>query len=264
MADDFEMRLRLQHVAAYRELRRSVRRSGRDNIFFAALMLFLAYMAFENAPQPAATIILILYGSLAAGELLVGLFKWLAPSAEGVLLDGVVLLVFAVFNLGGQFLRLQANLPLNPVFVFLGLFMVFGAVGRFKAYGQLRQLFADRPSPEHIAWFDDLVREILSSDPESDELALDLPTAPHWKAKLLGTTVFFVAARGHAVWIAGPDDFELLREKLDHGTGRRKALLRVHDVPQPEFEITDACWGNYQKWRSAHPFTPLPATAGGV
>jgi len=248
MSDDFAMRLQLQKVLAYRELCRGVRRSGRENVFFALLMMFFAYLAIENG---APLVTLILYGILAFGEMFVGLFKWLFPSAEGVLLDGFVLLVFVGYNLLG----FLVGRPPPGWAILLSLFMLSSALGRFKAYGQLRRMFADRPSAEHMAWFDDLVAEIKSSDSESDELALDLPTKPHWKGKLLGTTIFFVANRGHTVLIAGPQDFELLREKVDRGTGRRKALFTIYDVPHPEFEITDATWANYQKWRAAHPLT---------
>jgi hypothetical protein len=257
MAEDFEMRMRLQQVAAYRELCRRVRRSGRENIVFALIMLVLANLVAQNV------VVFTLYVILAAGELAVGLFKLIRPSAEGVLLDGIVLLVFAVLNFGITFLRFQNGLPISPISVFLGLFMLMGSIGRFKDYRLLRLLFAERPRAEHMAWFDDLVREIKSADPMSDELALDLPTKPHWKAKLLGTTTFFVAAKGNDVLIAGPEDFEILREKVDHGTGRRKGLLRIHEVPWPEFEITDATWANYQKWRAANPFPQHPPVATG-
>jgi hypothetical protein len=260
MADDFEMRLRLQQVAAYRDLCRRVRRSGRENILFASIMLFLAYVVWQGQPN---NTVLILYLVLAIGELLVGLFKWLSPSAEGVLLDGVVLLVFAAYNFGMEYLRFQNGQQFRPIVIFLGLFMLMGAIGRFKDYRVLRLLFAERPSAEHMAWFDDLVREIKQADPESDELALDLPTSPHWKAKLLGTLAFFVSARGSMVVVAGPDDFEIRREKMDHGTGRRRAVLRIHDVPYSEFEITERVWSNYQKWRATNPLPSSPPFPAG-
>jgi hypothetical protein len=256
MTGDLAMRLQLQKVAAYRELCRAVRRSGRENAVFAAIMMGLAYFAYQNGVNP---LVLAIYGTLIVGELAVGLYKWFFPSAEGHLLDGIVLLVFAGVYLGVQFLVLQAGLAMNPVILFLGLFMLLGAVGRFKMYGHLRQLFAERPSAEHIAWFDGLVQEIRTSDPESDEQAIDLPTGPHWKAKLLGPTAFFIAMRGGAVWVAGPEDFEILREKADRGTGRRRAQLRLLGEPQPEFEIADASWANFSKWRATYPFTPIPA-----
>jgi hypothetical protein len=255
MADDFAMRLQLQKVLAYRELCRGVRRSGRENVFFALLLLFMAFVLWEQrgAAQVGIPIALIIYAILGLGELCVGLFKWLVPSAEGVLLDGLVMLVFVGYN----FLGFLGGMRPPSWAILLGLFLLWGAIGRFKAYVQLRKMFADRPSREHMAWFDELTAEILAADPEADELALDLPTNPHWKAKLLGTTCFFVATRGNMVLIAGPDDFELLREKHDHGTGRRRAFFTVYGVPHPEFQIGDASWHNYSKWRATH---PLPVT----
>lgn len=244
MSDQAIMRARLQTVAAYRELCRAVQRGGRENVVFALIMLGIAYY-FHSLGAP--LLITLLYAVLAVGELLVGLFKWAIPSAEGVLLDSLVLLVFAGWNLGWQGLAAANGRPVSTVIVFLGLYMLFGAFARFKNYGDLRRLFAVRPDPEHIAWFDDLVREIQVSDPLTDELALDLPTQPHWKAKLLGTTVFFVASGG-AVWVAGPDEFVLRREKTDHGTGRRRAHLSIHGEVYPDFEISDASWANYTKW----------------
>jgi hypothetical protein len=246
------MRARLQTVAAYRELRRNVARGGLENVFFALLMLGLAYYTFRPGAGGIMAIVFLLYVGLAAAELAVGLFKLLFPSAEGVLLDAFILLLFAGWNLGWQGLAVAAGARAEPVFIFLGLFMLFGAFSRFKAYGELRRLFAERPDPEHIAWFDDLVREIQMSDPLTDELALDLPTKPHWKAKLLGGTVFFVALNG-AVWVAGADDFVLRREKTDRGTGRRRAHLSIHGEAYPDFEISDASWANYTKWLATQP-----------
>ncbi|HEY1191560.1 MAG TPA: hypothetical protein VGE74_28265 [Gemmata sp.] len=245
MSDEVTMRWRLQNVAAYRELRRGVQRSGRENVVFALVMCGLAYfMHSANQPLP----VILLYAALATGELLVGLFKWAFPSAEGLILDGLVLLAFAGLNLGREFLRFQNNLQPNTTGLFFGGLMLFFAIGRFRAYAGLRQLFAERPSAEHIAWFDDLVLDILTADPHSDRLALDLPTTPHWRAKLLGGTVFFVANNGNAVWVAGPEDFTLVREKRDRGHGRRKALLRIHGDAYPEFELDDASWSNYVNW----------------
>ena len=259
--DNVAMRLQLQRVAAYRELCRGVRRSGRFNVVFALFMILLTYLAWDAGFR---ILSVIVFAALAIGELLVGLYKWLAPSAEGILLDGIVLLVFVAYYLTAQYLRVQNNAPPNAVSILLGLFMLMNAIERFRDYGRLRRLFAERPSAEHIAWFDELVHEIRAADPQADELALDLPTGPHWKAKLLGTTAFFVGMRDGAVGIAGPDDFELLREKADRGTGRRKALLRFHDMAYPEFEITDSTWANYQRWRAANPFTPVPTSSAPV
>jgi hypothetical protein len=259
MTDDVEMRMRLQQVASYRELCRGVRRSGRDNIIFAALMGFLAYLSWKAGAK---NLILAFYALLIGSELAVGLFKWAFPSAEGHLFDGLVLLLFAAVNLGFQFLAFQAGRPPNPVIILFGLLILGQSINRFRFYGQLRRLFAERPGAEHMAWFDDLVREITAADPQSDELALDLH--PIWKAKLLGSTAFFVSGKGNDVLVAGPEDFEILREKVDHGTGRRRGILRMQGLSYAELEIADATWANYQKWRANHPLpdSHLPAAGG--
>jgi hypothetical protein len=252
MTDDAWMRVRLQHVAAYRELCRQVRRGGRMNVFFALLMLFLAYVTFPPNPAAGLPLLFLVYVGLALLELAVGLFKFVYPSAEGVLLDGLVLITFAAYNFGIQFLRLGAGGNVSMIGVFFGVYMVYLSISRFKDYGVLRRLFADRPSAELLAWVDDLAAEIRAADPHTDELALDLPTIPHLRAKLLGSTAFFVAAGGDTVWVAGPDEFRLEREAKDHGTGRRRARLRIGDRYYPEFGLADASWENYRKWMRGH------------
>src|SRR5262249_40075241 len=65
MSDQFEMRRRLQEVAAYRELCRGVRRSGRGNVFFALLMLVFAYLAWDAGFRP---VTIVIFACLAVGE----------------------------------------------------------------------------------------------------------------------------------------------------------------------------------------------------
>jgi hypothetical protein len=242
MTDDAVMRQELQRVAAYRELCAGVRRGGRHNAVFAGLMLALAALAADQGgPQ------FYLFALLAAAELLIGLYKWLIPSAEGVLLDGFVLLLFAGWNLGGlawavaQGQQIRGGMPL-----FFGVLFAWWAVGRFKNYVQLRRLFADRPTREQIAWFDDLVAEIRRSDPEADPTALDLPTRPHWKAKLLGSTAFVVAAKGDGAVVAGPWDIHLAPARP--GRGGPRVALHLYGQAFPPFEIDGASLDNFQSW----------------
>ena len=93
-------------VAAYRELCRSVQRSGRENVVFALLMLGFTYFIHTTGAPP---LFVLVFAGLAVGELLVGLFKWMVPSAEGLILDGIVLLVFAAFNLLIAYQRFQCR-----------------------------------------------------------------------------------------------------------------------------------------------------------
>jgi hypothetical protein len=267
MSEETLMRLRLQTVAAYRQLCRSVQRSGRENVFFALVMLGLAYYTFQPNAAGIAAVVFLLYAGLALAEFAAGLFKVLAPRAEGVLLDSFILLLFAGWNLGWQGLALWAGLAPNGVILVLGLYMLFGSFGRFRSYLTLRRLFAERPDPEHLAWFDELVHEIRTADPHTDDLVLDLPSRPRLKAKLLGATAFFVTTDGNAVLVAGPDDFTLRRDRVERAGGRRRARFSIHGAAYPEFDLDDASWSNYTKWLAtqapAHlvdSFPPPPAT----
>jgi hypothetical protein len=243
-----ELQFHLQKVAAYRELCRGVRRSGRENIGYALAMFALVYFTTPNN-----SVRWVVLGVLVGAELFAGLFKLLRPSAEGFLLDALVLVLFAAYYLFVLAAQFQRGGQLNPLAIFFTIFFVYSALGRVRIYRRLSRVFAERPTAAHLAWFDDLFHEIVTADPHSDEQALDLPTKPHWKAKLLGETAFFVTARGKSIWVAGPDEFEILREKTDHGTGSRRAVLRLHNQAYPTFKIGDATWDNYQKWRAANP-----------
>lgn len=248
MTEDVMMRVRLQQVAAYRDLCRRVRQGGRGNVFFALLMLFLAYIS-SQAGRP--DWVLFVFVGLALAELAAGLFKMAFPSAEGVLIDALILLAFAGFNLGMEGLRLAAGAQPTVIALVFGVYMLVLSFSRFKDYGTLRRLFADRPTPELMAWVDELAAEIRSADPHTDEFALDLPTEPPLWAKLLGSTAFFVTAGGE-MWVAGPDEFRIEREKRDRGEGWRRARLRIADRQFAEFEIEDASWENYRKWMESH------------
>jgi hypothetical protein len=245
MTDDAVMRHELQRVAAYRELCATVRRGGRHNAVFAVLMLLLAASVAGNGD---ATV--YIFGLLALAELLIGLWKWFAPSAEGVLLDGIILLVFGGWNLVRNALAIQAGAPAQGFGVVIGLFLVWGAVDRFRSYSQLRRLFADRPTRDQLAWFDDLAAEIRRSDPDSDPTALDLPGRPHWKAKLLGSTAFLVAAKGESAVVAGPWDIDLVPKGRPGRRGERVVLL-LYGQLTPAFEFDPASYDNFRAWAAA-------------
>jgi len=257
MTDDYVMRFNLQRVLAYRELCRSIRSSGRGNVFFAVLFFAFAYFVFQPNAGGAANILVLLYAGLALAEIGVGLFKWFFPNAEGVLLDALLLLLFAGINLGSQALVLAMGQNPSLVGVFIGLILLSGAVRRFKNYLDLRRAFADRPTSDQLAWFDDLIYEIKHADPATDDLALDLPTRPHWKAKLLGTTAFFVEKAGREVLVAGPWDFGILPAARD-GSDPHRVRLHILDRSYKPFDIDDASWTNYRKWIATHQNEPAP------
>jgi hypothetical protein len=249
--NEYELRARLQQMAAYREICQAVRSGAGHTLFNAVLWLALTFYIYNAmGPHPW----LLVYAALGLAELFVGLWKKFAPSVEAVLADGLVLLGFGGFILIRSFLAWQGiiNWPFSPISVLLGVWWLSDAYNSFKGYGALRRAFPERPTRDQISWFNDLIAEIRAADPRVDELAVDIPSTPHWKGKLLGSTAFFVPMRGESVLVAGPGEFDILRENEDHGTGSRRAVFRLHGQPFAEFAIDDASWTNYQKWLAAH------------
>jgi len=258
MTDDATMRFRLQQVASYRQVRAAVRAGASHTLINALIWLGITALLYEAiGPSP----VVFIQFAIGLGELGVGVWKKFYPTVEAVLVDGLILVAFGGFVLGRQIIAWQGiiNWPVSPISVFLGLWLLHGALNSFRGYAALRRAFPDRPSADQIAWFDDLVREIRASTPVTEADAIDLPTKPKLKAKLLGTTAFFVGTKDDTVFVAGPFDFELARERTDPGTGRRKARLRVYDQEYPEFALDDAGWANYQRWAGAN-LPPQQAT----
>ena len=249
MTDDYTMRFRLQQVLAYRHLQASIRAGATQTLVGGVIWIAIAVLLFNNNLG-----IVGVYLALGAAELAIGVWKKLWPTLEAVLADGLILAAFGVFVLGRQFLAWQGIVlfPVNPISIFLGIYWIFSSVRTFKAYGALRQAFPERPSADVVAWFDDLIYEIRHADPATDELALDLPTKPHWKAKLLGTTAFFVAKRGNEVLVVGPYDFGLTPDDRSEGHSHVRVHLLMHDRVSKSFEIDDASWANYRKWMASH------------
>ena len=120
------MRHVLRNVAAYRGLCAQVRRSSTGGLFFGALMLFLWYVAFgqRNDFSPFS----IVYLGLAALEFSVAMWNRISPSAEGILFDGLVLMVFGLTTLVRYALSTQgvkAGPPPSVVFVLLSVYWLF-------------------------------------------------------------------------------------------------------------------------------------------
>ena len=138
----------------------------------------------------------LIYLGLAGLEFTAALWNKFRPSAEGVLIDGMVLLVFGAATLVRQYLIFQGQCPAASS-------RCWSCSGRTGCtpgsatsgnYAQLRRAFAQRPTADHLRWFDELLREVRRADPAEDSTALDLPTRPPVRGKLLGDTAVFLQA----------------------------------------------------------------------
>jgi hypothetical protein len=257
--DPHETRTVLRQVAAYRVLHESVRKKATGSIFFGLFMLAIWYAL--DGRNNDWSLFSIIYLSLGLLELSVGLLNRLWPSAEGILLDGLVLLGFAASNLIRQYFiwRLVGNKGISPVFLVFGVLWAFQGMQTIRSYFQIRRAMPARPTAEHLRWFDGLVRELRLADPQADTRELALPTEPFLTGKLLGDTAFFLEPSGTVI-IAAREDVTIERIAAD-GQGipaiPARGYLTIEGAEFPPFKLSDANWSNYVAWKREGGEDPL-------
>jgi hypothetical protein len=249
--DGEELRHVLRNVAGYRALCAQVRRSSTGGLFFGGLMLFIWYAGFgqRNDYGPFS----LIYLGLAGLEFTVALWNRVSPSAEGILLDGVVLLVFGVATLTRHLLTWQGAIagpkPI-PIFSLLAVYWVYSGFSTVRSYFQIRRAFTHRPSAEHLRWFNDLLREVKAADPDADPDALDLPTKPPLRGKLLGDTALFVSpGSDDPIIVARPDVVIDRLPPKEPGGPPGGRLFLGEEVGT--FRLDPANWRNYAAWKKA-------------
>lgn len=247
----------LKRVASYHALCESVRRSSVGSLVFGGIML--AVWHFLLPEKMKFDWFGIVYLVLACAEFGTGLLNRFAPSAEGVLLDGLVLILFGGWNVFREVLTWQGFLPgqVSPLFLFFGLYWCYQGFQHCKNYGHLRRMFAERPTRENIRWFNGLLKEVRFADPKEDSQALALPTQPPLKAKLLGDIAFFVVVGGDPI-ISTRDQVMISLIDSDEPSARPEAVLIIEWSVFHPFPISGANWENYRRWKAEAPQSNQP------
>lgn len=251
MANSFdidEMRATLARVSTYRKVCESVRASSGHTLFNGVLFLGIAYLNY-NLIGRFHPILLgpILIGT---GEVLVGLWKRIKPSPECVLLDAILQFCFVLSIAIREILLMQqGNRQPSTFSIVIGLWVGWDAINTFKYYLQLRRIFVERPTADHIAYVDDLSNEIENSTPFNDPTAIDIPTSPHLRGKLMGNIAFLLELNSRELFLC--DRSELSIVPLDRGNDKNLVQLTILREQYPPFEIDNTSLANYTNWKTA-------------
>jgi len=144
---------------------------------------------------------------------LIGLRNRYQPSAVGLILDGILLML-----LGGWLLtQQQAILLILRGGTVLGVVLILMSALRFQRYGQVRDAFAEPPTDGQVAWFDEIVAEIQAADAAADPTIVEFRSGIAWKGKRLGDVLIFTDALDSENLIVDRHDAET--------TDKGKALL---------------------------------------
>src|SRR5688572_14112629 len=98
---------RMQRMADYRTTCRFLNQSGKQGIIFGCVFLMIGYVSFAgDLPS-------YLYLGLGFLELLIGVLNRYKPSAVGIILDGLMLILLGIWNLSWQVMAFQQGIPLS-------------------------------------------------------------------------------------------------------------------------------------------------------
>ena len=256
-----EKRMVLRNVAAYRTLCHQVRRGATGGLIFGAIMLAIWYFAIPDREK--FRVFGLIYLGLSALEFTAALWNKFRPSAEGVLIDGVVLLAFGAATLLRQYLIWQGQMPgrVFSILVLFGAYWMYSGYGHIRNYAHIRRAFAQRPTAEHLRWFNELLRDVRQADPAEDSTALDLPTSPPVRGKLLGDTAVFLQPGSDNAIIAARDDVEIERELARSPDRDPTGYLVIEGADYGGFPLDPVNWKNYAAWKTEGGQPPPPAAA---
>jgi hypothetical protein len=257
--DPHEVRTVLRQVAAYRKLCEQVRRKSIGTLVYGAIMLAIWYFVIPNGFK------FNLYGvvflGLALLELCVGLLNRFWPTAEGLILEGLVLMVFGGWNVVREVLGWLKVVPgpVSPFFVVFGILWAYQGIQTIRSYFFTKRAFPVSPNAEDIRWFDGLVRELRDADPRQDPRSLAIPTDPFLTGKLLGDSAFFLEPSDE-VLIVARSDVHLDRVESEDRDRPPRGYLMIEGIPFPPFKLSDANWANYVAWKREGGEDPLANT----
>jgi hypothetical protein len=240
-----EMRAVLARVAAYRGVCEAVRCGANHTLFNGLLFLGLAYIWHRQLAQFDAT--LIIYIAIGLGEVLVGLWKKMWPSPEGVLVDSLLQFAWVASVAVRQFLVFQKNGQVDPVFAIFGVWVLIDGIRTMQAYMALRRAFVERPTREQLAQVRELARDVVDADPSVDQSALNLPVRPPLKARLLGDVALFADVRTGNLFLIDRPSLRLVRTGGDRHPDH--AVLVVGGEEWGQFPVDSATWANYVRWQ---------------
>lgn len=249
-----EMKAIFDRVTAYRVMCEAVRSRSNSTLFNGFFFLGLTFLFYTIAGVHT---ILFVYLAIALGEIGVGIWKKVRPAPESFLADALLQFAFAATIAVRQVLIIQAGGRPNTISVLLAAWVAFDAFRTLQTYFQLRAMFRERPTPDQLAYVDDLVAEIRESDPETDPFTLDLPTEPYLKAKLLGKLAIFVEMREGLANAATEEDVFLEREE-GRGDDPATGYLSIEAQDFPGFDLSTATWRNYVRWKTECGSPPPP------
>jgi hypothetical protein len=177
LPDDDVEDLRL--IAEYHTACRSLRRIGWGGIAFGFFnivlgVVFIIFLHPINA-------ILVFIGLLLLGS---GVWCLAAPGAEGVICNGIALILVGVWNVFVTVINMTAGRTPQVWWAVFGAVMIAAGVQCIQKYARFSQALRNKATAKEMAMMDRLVQSILKAKPKEDEdiITFDVPGWPQQKS----------------------------------------------------------------------------------
>lgn len=196
---------RLQEVADYRTVRKTLRGGAIGSLVFGGLALFAGL---------AAPMDLILTG---VGAVLVGTGFWnlLSPRPTGIIVDGATLVMVGVYNVSSVFIgAAQGDSGAGGgLFVKLGVFQVIWGVQSFWRYFQFRDAFKAPATGTELLELDGIAAGLWKSKVKDSSDTIEFVVsglhAKKWKAQLQPEAALMATEGGAELRLCGRDQLDI-------------------------------------------------------
>jgi hypothetical protein len=245
---------RLQQVADYRTVRKTLRTSGIGSIVFGSLALV-------GGVAPPFDPILTGLGLVLLGT---GVWNTFAPRPTGILVDGIALLLVGLYNVGGGVLSAGHGSAGSSLWVKLGIFQLVWGVQAFVRFRRFRDAFQDPPGDMEFTQLDGEVSSLWKANPKQATDVIEFTAAgfmyaAKWKARLDDGFVLLATANGSEVRVVMKEAFEI----EDRGKGligsSHNVAVRIAGKNRSG-AIGLASLERYQQWKTGV-VTPRPIAA---
>jgi hypothetical protein len=235
---------KLEAAADYRAVRNGLRGAAIGSIIFGLIAIGMG-AAFMS--EHAANVILLCIGVFLLVE---GIWLIVAPSAKGLIIDGIALCVLGVWNIVVTIMNMSAGAG-HLWGIVLGILQLVWGFKSFGRYGRFASTASQKPDAEIIKQLDDIVKSVTKANlgESSNIIELKMENKP-WRSELSGDTGIFVAVAGEEVIFARRNDvsFEGYETAAPGKDNSREISVLIRTM-KFEGKISPLSMERYKAWK---------------
>lgn len=193
---------RLQQVADYRTVRKTLKNSASISIIMGAITLVIALV-------PPLSIISAILGVML---LATGAWNLARPRPTGILVDGASVIVLGLYNIVSTVLEVQSGQG-SPVWIKMGIFQLVIGGQAFWRFAQFRDAFRIQVEDSEMQELDGMVRSMWKARVKESSDVIEFKVSGFhetpWKARLTDSLAVLATLGGNEVRVATRAEFDI-------------------------------------------------------